>query len=170
MPQKIGQITNADLYLNSNDVKGRVAEFDMGEVGHQEVEHSALGMIGVLKLPGRPVQPIEGKIMFEWLDEEVERIMMNPTKVNKIQLHSYVDIFDAEGLNADQSHTLVTHVAFNLMKTGGRPAKLGEQMASEHDICIHSFVQKVYGDSTPIIEFDVFSGIYSVNGENVWPV
>ena len=71
---------------------------------------------------------------------------------------------------APLSHTLVTHVGFNLMKTGGRTGKLGEQMASEHDISIHSFVQKVYGEASPIIEFDVFSGIYNINGEPVWPV
>ena len=169
MVQKIGQITNADLYLNTSDVKGRVAEFDMGEIGHQEVEHSALGMIGVLKLPGRPVQPIEGKIGFEWLDEEVERDIMNPTKTSRVQLHSYVDVFDADGLNSQKSHTLVTHVAFNVMKTGGRAAKLGEQMASEHDVSIHAFIQKVYGDAVPIVEFDVFAGIYNINGEPVWP-
>lgn len=169
MTQKIGQITNADIYLGDANVRGRVAEFDPGEIGHQDVEHDTLGMIGVLKLPGRPLQAIEGKISFKWLDEEIERQLLNPTKFPKIQLHSYVDVFDEDGLNAEKSHTLVTHIGFSSLKRGGMSAKLGDPMGTEYDISIHNFVQKVYGAATPIIEFDVFNGIYKVNGEDVWP-
>lgn len=169
MVQKIGQITNADLYLNGEDVKGRVKEFSPGDIGHTEVEHKALGMIGVLKLPGRPVEAIDGKISFDWLDEALERVLMNPTKRHVIQMHSYVDVFDADGLNAEKSHTLVTHVGFHVIKRSGLTAKLGDAMAGEHAITITSFSQKVYGDSTPIVEFDIFAGIYKVNGEDVWP-
>lgn len=169
MVQKIGQITNADMYINDTDVRGRVAEFEFDDIGSTEVEHSALGMIGVLKLPGRPVEAIGGKIKFEWLDDEIERGLLNPTKRHKIQLHSYVDVFDENGLNTEQSHTLVTHVGFHVVKRGGFKSKLGDPIGTEHAITIPYFSQKVYGDATPIIEFDVFSGTYNVNGEPVWP-
>ena len=169
MVQKIGQITNSDAYFDGEDVKGRLLEFDMGELGSTEVEHATLGMIGVLKLPGRPVEAIEGKASWEWLDEAIERAMANPTKRHNMQLHSYVDIFDENGLNSEKSHTLVTHVGFHVMKGGGRSGKLGEQMANEHTLTVVSFSQKVYGDAIPIVEFDVFNGIYNVNGEPVWP-
>lgn len=169
MARKIGQITQSDVYINDVDVCGRVAELDLGEIGHTEVEHKTLGMIGVLKLPGRPVEAITGKISFEWLDEEVSRSILNPTKVTKLQLHSYVDVFDGEGLNSDQSHTLITHIGFQMMKTGGRSAKLGENLGQEHDISIGYFVQKVYGADTPIMEFDAWNNIYRINGEDVWP-
>jgi len=169
MVQKIAQITNADAYVNEVDVAGRVEELDLGEIGSTEVEHATLGMIGVLKLPGRPVEAIEGSIKFEWVDEVIERDLMNPTKLNKLQLHSYVDVFGAEGLDADKSHTLVTHLGFHVMKRGGMTAKLGEGMASEHTISITSFMQKVYGAQVPLIEFDVWNGVYNVKGEPVWP-
>ncbi|WCK24624.1 phage major tail tube protein [Agrobacterium pusense] len=169
MARKIGQITQSDCYVNEVDVCGRVAELDMGEIAHAEIEHQTLGMIGVLKLPGRPVQAIDGKITFEWLDEEVSRNILNPTKVHKLQLHSYVDVFDGEGLNRNQSHTLITHIGFQMMKTGGRTAKLGENLGQEHDISISSFKQSVYGGETPIIEFDAWNNIYRINGEDVWP-
>lgn len=169
MARKIGQITNADCYINDVDIAGRVAELDMGDFGYTEVEHSALGMIGVLKLPGRPVEAIEGKIAFEWLDEEVSRTIIDPTKVHRFQLHSFVDIFGPEGLDRSQSHTLVTHLGFHTMKTGGRSQKLGEQLAQEHDISIVSIVQKVYGAETPLLEYDVHAGIHRINGVDVWP-
>lgn len=169
MARKIGQITGAECYINQVDVCGRVAELDMGEIGHAEVEHQTLGMIAVLKLPGRPVQAIEGKITFEWLDEEISRTILNPTKVHALQLHSYVDVFDGEGLNTDQSHTLITHIGFQTMKSGGSTAKLGENMGQELDISISSFKQSVYGGETPLIEFDAWNNIYNINGEAVWP-
>ena len=169
MVQKIGQITDADLYLNGEDVKGRVKEFDPGELSNTEVEHAALGMIGVLKLPGRPVEAIEGKITFDWLDEDVQRSLLLPTVTNRIQLHSYVDVFDQDGLNAEKSHTLVTHVGFQMMKTALGTSQLGEQINREHTITITSFSQKVYGDAVPIIQYDGWNGIYDVNGEPVWP-
>lgn len=166
---KIGQITDADCYINGVDVCGRVAELNMGEIGHQMVKHSALGMIGVLELPGRPVQAIKGKISYEWLDEEVARQIGNPTVMNRLQLHSLVDIFDENGLNAAASHTLVTHIGFQTGKSGGGVAKLGEQMKLAHDIAISTFSQKVYGEDVPMVEFDAWNNIYRVNGQNVWP-
>lgn len=169
MVLKIGQITNADLYVNGEDVKGRVDEFDMGDIGSTEIEHATLGMIGVLKLPGRPVEAITGKIGFEWLDAELERQLLNPTKRHNVQLHSYVDVFDQDGLNSEKSHTIVTHIGFHTMKRGNGTAKLGDAMGTGHDITIPKFIQKVYGDAVPIVEFDVFSGVYNINGEPVWP-
>ncbi len=168
MVQLIGQITNADVYINEVDVAGRVAELDMGEIAHQEVKHETLGMIGVMNLPGRPVQEIGAKISFEWLDDAVMRDIINPTKRSKLQLHSFVDVFDSDGLNLDKSHILVTHIGFLMMKTGDLKSKLGDQMGITHDITVASLTQKVYGESTPVIEFDVFAQIYKINGENVW--
>lgn len=166
---KIGHITDADCYINETDMCGRVAELNMGDIGHQEVKHSALGMIGVMALPGRPVKEIKGKITFEWLDEEASRQIMNPTRTHRLQLHMLVDLFDENGLNADASHTLVTHIGFQMLNTGGRTGKLGEQMRQAHDITITTFLQKVYGADVPIVEFDAWNNIYRINGENVWP-
>lgn len=169
MSQKLGNITQSDVYLNEVDVAGRLEELDLGSIEHTEVEHSSLGMIGVLALPGRPVKAIKGKLKFKWLDEVLQRQLLNPTKVVKIQLHTYVDVFDEDGLNTDQSHTLVTHLKFMVLKSGGSSAKNGDQMGGEFDVSITSFVQKVYGQETAIIEFDAFNRIYNINGEPVWP-
>ncbi len=169
MARKQGHITQADCYINEVDVCGRVAELDLGEISHTEVEHQTLGMIGILKLPGRPVEAIEGKISFEWLDEEISRQILLPTKTHRLQLHSKVDIFDQDGLNAEKSTTLITRIGFSSMKTGGMKSKLGENMGQEIDISITSFTQMVYGSTAPIIEFDAWNNIYRINGADVWP-
>lgn len=169
MVMKIGQLTNADVLINGVDMKGRVGSLELDGDGLTEVEHAALGMIGMLKLPGRPMEAITAKIKFDWLDEELERALINPTKRHALQLHSHVDIHDETGLNLEKSHTLVTHIGFQFMKRSGFTAKLGETAGIEHTITVPSFSQKVYGDATPIVEFDVFNSIYNVNGEPVFP-
>ncbi|SCD23523.1 phage major tail tube protein [Brucella inopinata] len=77
--------------------------------------------------------------------------------------------FPKKYAKALEEHTLVTHIGFQMMKTGGRTAKLGENLAQEHDISISTFKQSVYGGDTPIIEFDAWNNIYRINGADVWP-
>lgn len=165
----LGQITAGDVYINETNLVGRISEIDLGELEHQEVEHSALGMIGVLKMPGRPVQSIGGKITFAYLEASVSRTILNPTLAHKLQLHSYVDVMGPEGLDRTASHTLITHIRFHTMKSGGRTAKLGEPFAGELDVSITYWMQKVYGDQSPIVEYDGWNNIYTIDGEPVWP-
>lgn len=169
MSQKLGNLTNSDVYLNEVDIAGRLNELDFGAVEHTEVKQDALGMIGVLALPGRPVKAIKAKMKFNWLDEKLKRQMINPTKAINIQCHTFVDIFDEDGLNTEQSHTLITHLKFFCLKSNDASAKNGDQMGSEYETSVTSFSQKVFGQETPIVEFDAFNRIYNINGEPVWP-
>lgn len=169
MAPKLGHITQADCYINEVDVCGRVTELDPGEVAHREVSHGALGMVGVLDLPARPLQALKGRINFEWLDEEISRVIMNPTKVQNLQLHHKVDIHGPEGLDWEASHTVVTHIGFLVLRTGGGNTKLGEPVRRWHSITIPKFIQKVYGEETPLVEIDIWNNIYRINGDDVWP-
>lgn len=169
MARKIGQITDADCYINGIDMCGRVAELNFGTLGHTMVRHSTLGMVGVLELPARPVKAIRGSISFDWIDEEVYRRLLNPTIVTPLQLHELVDIFGPEGLDAAASHTLVTSVGFQTMDSVFGASKLGTPKGVKHDITIGAFAQKVYGEEVPIVEFDGWNNIYKTNGQDVWP-
>ena len=60
MPVQTGSTTNADILINGVDLAGRVMELDLGDFGYEEVEHTTLGMIGIIKLPSRAVSAIEG--------------------------------------------------------------------------------------------------------------
>lgn len=164
----LGQITSGDVYINEVNLVGQIEEIDLGELEHQEVEHSALGMIGILKLPGRPVQSISGKFTFAYLAASVSRTILNPTIAHKLQLHSYVDVMGPDGLDRSASHTLITHTRFHVMKHGGRTVKLGEPLKGELDVSITYWMQKVYGDQTPIVEYDGWNNIYNIDGEPVW--
>lgn len=169
MAIQTGSITNADILINGVDIAGGVMELDLGEIGYEEVEHKALGMVMVLKLPSRAMSAIEATIKYEWLEPELKRQLADPTKTHRLQLHRYVDVSGPDGLDTEASHTLVTHVGFRVMKTQKGSSKLGENVEMEQTITVTSMVEKVYGEETPIVEIDVFANINRVNGADVWP-
>ena len=168
-PIKIGQITNADLYLNNNRLVGRVKEFDPGDFSIKVVSHEALGMIGVIELPARGIEAIESTITFDWLDHEVEREVINPTKVMRWAMHSYVDVFDASGLVTSSTHRLVTTVSVQFIGRSSFGHTLGEMVNHELECRTQAMTQKVSTSDVPILEYDPFAGVYRINGANVWP-
>lgn len=169
MAIELGSITNADTLINGVDVAGRIMELDLSEFGYEEVEHKSLGMIGVLALPSRAVKELKKTIKWEYLDPDLKRQLLSPTKTHRLQLHQYVDVSDADGLSLEKSHTLVYHLGFRTLNTKQGTSKLGENVEMEQEISIVSLVMKVYGEEIPILEYDVFSNIHKVNGEDVWP-
>lgn len=168
-PIRIGHISNADVYMDNNRLIGRVREFEVPEISHKMISHETLGMIAVLELPSRVLEALTGKITFDFLDHEVERQTLNPTVTRRWQLHSYVDIWSADGLNREQSHKLITSLGVLPAKSGVLGHTLGEMVNRETEIRVVSLVQKVSTASEPIVEIDAFAQIYRINGANVWP-
>lgn len=168
-PIRIGHISNADVYMDNNRLIGRIKEFEVAEISHKMVSHEALGMIGVLELPSRALEALTAKITYDFVDHEVERLVLNPTVTRRWQLHSYVDVWNADGLNRDQSHKLITSLGILPAKSGTLGHTLGEMVNRETEVRVVSMVSKVTINETPILEYDGFAQIYRVNGQNVWP-
>lgn len=168
-PIKIGHIGNADLYLNNNRLIGRVKEFDPGDFTTKVISHEALGMIGVIEIPARGIEAIESSITFDFLDHEVERIVINPTVVHRWALHSYVDVFDASGLVAASSHRLITTVGVQFVGRSSFGHTLGEMLNHELECRTQTITQKISTSDVPILEYDPFAGVYKINGQSVWP-
>jgi phage tail tube protein FII len=164
-----GSITNADVLMNGIDVAGRVKGVDLGDVGHEEIEHKTLGSIGVLKLPTRALSPIEATSKYEWLDPDLKRQVLLPTKTHDLQLHQYVDVSGPDGLDLTKSHQLVTHVGFRSLKTKQGESSLGEGVEMEQNWSIVKIIQKVFGEEDAIMEFDFFNGVHKIDGKDVWP-
>jgi len=168
-PIKIGHISNADMYMNNNRLVGRVKEFDIGDFTTKVVSHEALGMIGVIEIPARGVEAIESTITFNFLDHEVERLVINPTKTVRWTMHSYVDVFDASGLVEASSHRLITTVALQFVGRSSFGHTLGEMLNHELECRTQTITQKISTSEVPLLEYDPFAGVYRINGENVWP-
>ena len=161
------QITQALVYDGETSLRGMVEKLTLEGRKSTEVEHKALGMVGILMLPGRPIQAIKGKIEIGHVDDEYERSLANPAKLQNWQLHQKVDV-DADGYSNEKSHTIVHHVKFYVMEDDGVDMELGEKAKVEYSISVPFLKQTVLGVETPIFELDVFNDVYKVNGQNVW--
>lgn len=169
MSVKIGQITNADVYTEGNSLVGRFKDFQIPEIEQAEIKHETLGQIAVLSLPGRPLKEMKGKGTLDFFDAALMPAIYNPTVAMKLALHSYVDVFGPDGLDARQSHRLVTNVSIMIRKVGGKAFKLGDAFEGEFEYSCLRFVQGLPGQA-PIIEADVMNQVYRVNGKDVWPL
>lgn len=166
---RIGHITNADVYMDGNRLIGRVKEFEVSEVSYKMVSHEALGQVAVLELPSRAVEALKAKIVFSFVDHEVERLTLNPTVTRRWQLHSYVDIWGADGLDRTKSHKLITSLGCVFAKGGVLGHTLGEAVNRDMEVSVPFMTQKISTEEVPIFELDVFAGIHRINGANVWP-
>jgi phage tail tube protein FII len=165
---KIGQITNADVYYGNQILVGRFKEFGLPDLEYTEVKHETLGQIAVLSVPGRPLKEMKGKAVLDFLDPELVVDVYNPTKGLKFALHSYLDVFDANGLDLPKSGRLITNVTIMVRKSGGKAFKLGDNFEGEIEFTCNRFVQGL-ADQTPIREIDVFSQVNRIAGKDVWP-
>ena len=164
-----GQVTNATVYQDEVDLVGVLKEADLGEIGLMEVEHETLGQIGVAKFPGRPVQAIEGELTWNYMVEAQMRRMSNPGVLQELYFHHHVDVFGEAGLSEEKSHTIVTLIKFFVISNSGMNPKLGEAQNPTSTISIHRFRQGVRGAETPIIDFDLATTLYQVDGKDVFP-
>lgn len=164
-----GQITDAPVYLNDKSLVGHCEEFNIPEIETQMIEHETLGSIGVMKLPRRGLTGLDGSLIMSFAEPEFLGITSNPRKAAVFQVHSKLDVFNAEGLDEANSTTLVTHVTALFHKSafpGGKKAEAGKHSA---DFSVTRLMQRDINSSTPILEIDFFANIYKVNGEDVWP-
>jgi Phage tail tube protein FII len=168
-PIRVGHITQADVYIDGNRFIGRVKEFEIPEFGHKMVSHEALGMIGILELPSRAVEALKGKIVFDYVDYEADQLILNPTKVLYWQLHAFVDVFDAAGVNTGKSHKRILTVGVMFSKSNALSLKLGENAERELEVSVVSLIDKVSTVAIPLLEYDAFNRIYNINGVPVWP-
>lgn len=166
---RIGQMTNADVYLNDNICVGRFSEFGDPEVEYEEVKHGALGMVAEYSAPSRMLKALKGKIEVDFLDIDVCRQFYDPTVAIPLTLDGYVDIFDAGGVAVEKGYRVTNHITFLVFKKGGKPYKFGNDFKGEFEYSASRFVQKFSTESIPLREIDVMNQINRVNGRDVWP-
>ncbi|MEC5291973.1 phage major tail tube protein [Aurantimonas sp. C2-6-R+9] len=162
------QISQAHVYDVDQRLFGLVDKLTLDGRKTTEVEHKTLGQVGVLKLPGRPLQAVTGKIMIGHLDDGYDRQLSNPAKQHDWQMHQKVDVSDETGYSFDKSHTIVWHARFRFMEDDGMDTELGEKAGIEYAITLPYLRIFREGDATPIWFLDVFNDVFEVNGERVW--
>lgn len=168
-PVKLGQVTNADVYLGTSEIAGRVREFSIEGIKYVSIEHEALGMIAQVELPGRTLEAISASLTFDWLDEAIMRKTAFPNRAVSMQFQSYVDLFNSSGLIVEQSHRLVTSVDLLFGSSTIDALKNGEGAGEELEAQVIRYRLTSSRASNPIREISVFDNINRADGVDVWP-
>lgn len=164
-----GQITDAHVYLEDNDLVGIVSEFQIPSIEWNTIEHETLGQVAVYKTAARALQALEGSMKWEFVEPTLAEMAYNPTKVYPFQLHSKVDIWGPDGLDLDKSYTLVTLVALQFNKAGPGVAKLGDLMDVELDFTCTRLTQRIHDSDKVMFSVDVFANRVQDGSGDIWP-
>lgn len=163
------QITNALLYDQADQMRGLIDKFAIDGRKMTSVEHKTLGQVGVVELPGRPVQALKGSIAIGHLDDEYDRKLSHPGITHDWQMHQKVDVSDEDGLSIEKSHTIVWHAKWRFMEDDGMDTELGEKAGIDYKITVPFLKISRLGEEVPIWFLDVWNDVFEINGERVWP-
>lgn len=168
---RIGQTTNSDVYVDGARLVGRIKEFKLDKVAYERVTHEALGMVGKVKLPGRAMSEIDGKISFAWLETEVMLRTALPNRAITFQFEKFVDIFDQGGLVVDAGYRIITTTTLLFAEEAMDAFKNGDKdpIGREHECSVIRLVVKSTETGQFIREYAPFENINRVDGQDVWP-
>lgn len=111
---QINRITNANIYLDGNNLLGRASEIKLPDISMIMQEHKALGMVGKIELPAG-FDKLEGEIKWNSFYHDVMRKTANPWQAVALQCRSSIDCYNSQG-KADQL-ALVTHMTVMFKRT-----------------------------------------------------
>ncbi len=162
MSVTINQITNANIYIDGNSLLGHAKEIKLPEIEIEMIEHKALGMVGTVELPGG-VNALEGEITWDGFYPEVFAKAFNPFSNVQLMVRANVQVFNSQGLAAEEPMVCMLNVAFSKNPLGEYKPKEAAEFAST--VKVYSINQKVAGKE--LLFYDSLANIYRVGGEDM---
>jgi len=156
---QMNRISNANIYLNGNDLYGQAEEVDLGEIKFIMSDFTALGMFGTAKLPDG-VEPIEGKIVWASLYGDSALLAASPFHSVSLQCLSNIRSYNSQGLAQEQQLAWFLTVSFSGYKLGSYKAH--EAAKYESPFTATSVRQLI--DGREVLMFDCLNNIFRVNG------
>lgn len=159
MSVTINQITNANIYLDGNSLLGHAKVVKLPEIEIEQINHKALGMVGTVELPAG-VNALSGEIQWDGFYPEVLAKSYNPFKNVQLMVRANVQVFNSQGLAAEEPMVCMLNAAFKKNPLGEYKPKEATEFTSE--ITVHSINQKVSGKE--LLFYDALANIYRVDG------
>lgn len=159
MAYAVNKITNANVYVDGNNLAGKAKEIDLPTLKTTMAEHKGLGMAGSIELPSG-WDKMEGKIMWTSYYADVMKKVANPFKTVSMQVRNSVESYNSSGRSAETPMVTFLTVQFKEFPSGS--FKHQEDANFESAINVLYLRQEVGGEV--IIEFDPLANIYKVDG------
>lgn len=158
----VNRLTNANVYVNGNNLLGRVQEIELPVVKQKMAEHKALGMVGSVEFFAG-LEKLEAKLTWNSFYADAMKTAADPSKTVQLQVRSSLETYDSTGRSGE-----VPVVVF--MTAQHKDFPLGNY--KQHDnvelvsmLSVTAFRLEV--DGANILEIDVLSNIYKVDGTDI---
>lgn len=157
---KINRLTNANIYLDGASLLGKAEEISLPTVAFKMVEHKAMGMMGSMEFPSG-IDKMEMKIKWNSLYVDVMKKAGNPYEAHQMQIRASLESWNGtDGRTAEVPVVIFVTASFKNFPMGN--FKQHDNAEYETMLTVYAIKEEINGEE--ILEIDVMSNIYKVNG------
>lgn len=150
----IRRLSNARLYVDGLEHPAKCMSFELPEVEFEQIEYSALGMLGTVELPAS-INAMEATAVWGQMPPEVNQLMHNPERTSEITLRTDQATYSSQGTPVSGLYVATLRVRPKTM-AGGTFEK-GEATQPETTFAVDYYSITVNG--TVLFEIDAASNI-----------
>ena len=154
---EINKLTNANIYLNGNNLLGRAEEIQLPQIKHKMVEHKALGMVGSAEFFAG-IDKLECKIKWNALYPFVLTSCANPFMSVMLQVRASLETYNGSGRIKEAPATIFLTGIFKDFPLGN----IKPHDNAEYETTMSVTYAKLIVDKQEIFEIDVLQNIYKV--------
>lgn len=158
----VNRLTNANVYANGNNLLGRVQEIELPTVKQKMAEHKALGMVGTVEFFAG-LEKMEAKLTWNSYYADALKTAADPTKTVQLQIRSSLETYDSTGRSAQVPAVVFLTAQYKDFPLGNFKQHDNVELVSM--LSVTAFRLEI--DGSPILEIDVLSNIYKVDGSDV---
>lgn len=155
----VNRLTNANVYLNGNNMAGKASEIDLPVVAQRMAEHNALGMSALMELPAG-FDKMEARIKWNSFYPDAFGEMADPFKVHAIQCRSSLENYTSAGRTAETPYVVFMRGTFKSVP----PGQFKQHENVEMESTVNVLYIRVEANGQTIMELDALANIYKVNG------
>lgn len=159
---EIRKCTNANVYIDGNNLLGRAEEITLPEIKAIMADHKALGMVGTAKFFSG-IEEMTAK--FKWLSfyPEVMKLNANPTKSVVVQVRASIETFIGQGRIAQEP--FVAFLTGTFTGRQGGDFKQHQNVELTDTMTVYAYKEIVAGDTT--LDVDVLANIWMAGGTDM---
>ena len=161
MGVQTNQITNANIYVNGNNMLGRASEVDAPKVMAKMTQYKALGLIGTFDLPSG-FEKMELRIKWNAFYADVFGAFADPYKPIQLQIRSSLETWEGGELISQKPCVIYATCQSKGLPLGNFKQQDNPEIESNLS-CTHC---KMEIDGVEIFELDTNNNIFKVNGED----
>ena len=154
---EINKLTNANIYMNGNNLLGRAEEVQLPQIKHKMAEHKALGMVGSAEFFAG-IDKLECKIKWNALYPNVLKQCASPFNSVMIQVRASLETYNSSGRIAEVPAVAFLTGTFKEFPMGN----IKPHENAEYETTMAVTYAKLVVDRQDVFEIDVLQNIYKV--------